>query len=387
MAVFFWPWAKITHEVPKVWFFSRWVELLVVLAFLNSAAYIKAGKMNLWLLVFLGIWTTVAVISSILGQDVAKSFAGNYYRLDGLTTFFHLLGFCLFVAIFWQESWKKLVSLAIAVGSTLVSSWIIIDAVRLFILHQPNVANWSGALGGPFGQPVFLGGFLLVSLPFTLYLATSWEKLNKLYILASTLQIIGILLTRSLAPTLGILILFLLWWCLTKRKALYWTVSICVGLAAVTGVMFYWWGSIHQTQFIVAESRERIFTKLFLAVQQKPLLGYGWANVDYAFDSVVWPIKFNNDVYVDKAHSHLLESAVTTGLVGLLAYVLVLIGLGSVLVKRYLNNKSVWNIALLCVFGMFVFHTQTNVISVSEEMLFWLLLGICLSRWGFEEKG
>ncbi len=380
MAVFFWPWAKVAYEVPKVWFFTRWVELLVVLAFLDSAAHIKTKKINLWLLTILGVWTVIAVLASILGQDVAKSFAGNYYRVDGLTTLFHLLGFCLFVGLFWQESWKKLVSLAFVIGTTAVSGWIIVDAIKLFLFHQLSVANWNGALGGPFGQPVFLGGFLLVCLPFTLFLIATEKRLNKVYIVALILQIIGIFLTRSLAPTLGILILFLLWWCLTKQKKLYWLISIIVGAAALVAVMFYWWGSIHPSQFIVAESRERIFTKLFLAVKQKPLLGYGWANVDYAFDSVIWPIKFNTDVYVDKAHSHLLESAVTTGLAGLAAYVLVLIGLGSVLVRRYLTNKSVWNIALLCVFCMFVFHTQTNVISISEEIIFWLLLGIGLTK-------
>ena len=75
----------------------------------------------------------------------------------------------------------------------------------------------------------------------------------------------------------------------------------------------------------VAEGRERIIRKILLGVAKKPIIGWGWANVDYAFEEGIWPIKLEHEVYVDKAHSMFLEILTTTGIIGLSVYIFLLI--------------------------------------------------------------
>lgn len=90
-----------------------------------------------------------------------------------------------------------------------------------------------------------------------------------------------------------------------------------------------------------------------------------------AVESVSWPVKAFPDVYVDKAHSNLLEILVTTGIFGFLIFLAIIFR-----ALDQLFGKKV----LLVVFLLFLFHSQTNVISINEELIFWLILGIVGSQ-------
>ena len=108
-------------------------------------------------------------------------------------------------------------------------------------------------------------------------------------------------------------------------------------------------------------------------------MGYGWANVDYAFETGGWPMRFNNDVYVDKAHSEILEVLVTTGIPGLLIYLSFLsFFLNGLITKYQKSNNKLWNFTLISGVVLYLFHSQTNVISIVEEIVFWLILGLTL---------
>jgi len=127
------------------------------------------------------------------------------------------------------------------------------------------------------------------------------------------------------------------------------------------------WDKTYKDFSLQAESRERIVVKGLLAFSKKPLLGWGWANFDHAFESVDWPMKLDSDVYVDKAHSNLLEILVTAGILGFIIYLLIIFR-----TLILLFDKKVFFLTFL----LFLFHSQTNVISINEEMMFWLILAI-----------
>lgn len=120
------------------------------------------------------------------------------------------------------------------------------------------------------------------------------------------------------------------------------------------------------------ESRQRIYTKAIIAFTQKPILGWGWANFDYAFDKIDWPIHYNDDVYVDKVHSEILEVLVTGGILGIILY----LGIISRTIFILLKNHSDWNKVLLFSLILFIYHSQTNVISISEQVIFWTIIGL-----------
>lgn len=128
------------------------------------------------------------------------------------------------------------------------------------------------------------------------------------------------------------------------------------------------------------QDRERIYRKVFIGALKRPVFGWGWANVDYAFESNDWPIKVYHDVYVDKAHSEILEVLVTTGIPGLLIYLSLLIIFVKELIVKYKKSRDkLWNFTLISGVVLYLFHSQTNVISIMEEIVFWLILGIALT--------
>ena len=99
------------------------------------------------------------------------------------------------------------------------------------------------------------------------------------------------------------------------------------------------------------------------------MFGWGWSNFAAAFAAVDWPVPVQNDVYVDKAHSSLLEVLVSTGIVGFSFYLLIL----GLMTKRLSGEY-------LLMFILWLVHSQTNIISISEELVFWILVGVSHER-------
>lgn len=373
LPLIYWPWAAIPFEVPKVYFFNRWVEILALLGLTTSFNSLEKDKSDNKLLYLVGIFFIITVISSVFGSDWQKSVLGNYYRGDGLVTLAHLVGLFLLTLLFFKKDWVTQLLAAISLGAVLTSIWVTFyDAFKLFVLNISTTPNWNGALGATFGNPNFLAGYLVVSLPATAYFLRFFP--NKWKYVAYTglfTQISAIFLTRAVAGILGIFLFSMLSTVFkkTKIKRLIFLVASLIFISV--SLIFIYNFQRQDSVGLVAEGRERIIKKGFLAFKERPLLGWGWANFDYAFDAVVWPIKLGNDVYVDKAHSLFLEVLVTTGIVGFTFY-LALISTGFL---NLLKNRSLRN-PLLYIFVLFLLHSQTNVISIAEEAIFWIILGV-----------
>lgn len=370
----FWPKAAISYEIPKVWFFQRWVEFLGILGVLEIWAGVKKiGQGKSFLIFLVALFILVISLSSLLGIDFGKSLLGNYYRQDGLLTLFHFAIFFYFLILFWEDDWQLPAVKSLVLGNFFASLWVIISGIRFHLFKDLTVYHFGGALGGTFGQPNFLAGYLLVSLPFTSFLIEESKLLmKKFWWLVLSSEIMAIFLTLSRAGAVGIVIFAAGWILLKSRKGrkLGWLGLLGILVVLLSGTF---WVLVSSGGEWAPESRTRIFNRAVFAWSRKPILGWGWANFDYAYESVKWPSNLVNDVYVDKAHSLLLEFLVTTGLVGLAIYLSIMI-----LVFKQLAaiEDDLWRRTLIVAFSLLIWHSQTNVISINEEMLFWLILGI-----------
>lgn len=373
----FWPKAPVPYEIPRVWFFNRWVELMVVIALIEFQ-FNKEFR-NSKLVYFVFIYFFVLLISSILGIDLYKSMIGNYYRGDGLITLVHLIAFSLIAFLFLNKKIFKKAPFFLFVGSILVSLLAIIDNFKLYVLQDFSVVNFYGVIGSTFGQPNFLAGYLLVTLPFGFYIFKLYGSKYKAVILSLiAVQTLVIFFTRSWGALLGLTMFILLWilfFVKKHRKILALSFSVIFIFISIFFI-------INQRNIVeslpnkfIAESRVRIFTKGFLGFMQRPIFGWGWANFDYAFESVDWPVHFETDIYVDKAHSHFLEVLVATGAGGLIIYLTLLF----LTIKTLIIRKDFLSKTYLITFLVFIFHSQTNVISISEEIIFWLILGYAIT--------
>lgn len=371
----YWPRAIIPFEIPKVDFVWRWIEILgfLALAGIFSSRMKLPQKKSDNLLIFLVIFfTLVIVVASIFGVDWQKSLIGNYYRKDGILTYLHLAGLFFYLTLFWEKSWEKSTILAICFGCFVTSLLTIIAGIRFHLFGDLTVYHFERAIGVTFGQPNFLAGYFLICLPLIDKLIAEAKNCYQKYfwLTVFVFQILAIFLTLSKAGILGIFLFFVLKLALRyfqfNRRNL---VLGLVAIATVGGLILMIWKP-KQVDEHYPESRTRIIGRGLIAFTRKPLLGWGWANFDYAFEAVDWPIKFGGDIYVDKAHTSLVEVLVTTGIIGFLVYLVIV---GRVLVKIWPHKT--WLMVLL----LFLFHAQTNVISIAEELFFWLILGIAAS--------
>lgn len=381
LPLIFWPWAEIAYEIPRVWFFQRWMEVLGILGLVVFVLQRKkrGGKKNgLIFLVFFFIFVVLFV--SFFGVDLTKSLWGNYYRGDGLLTLLHLGAFFFWLNLFWDNSWVRVTALALAGGCFLTSIATIFLGFKFHFLGDLNVERFGRAIGGPFGQPNFLAGYLLVCLPFIGFLMkkakSNLEKLFWFLVLFSQFGSIGLTLSR--AGILGIFIFVAFWLAINRGVKLKTIVKLLAVLVFLSFLLPFLKDQRDPGGYYIAENRARIFAKGFLAFWQKPILGWGWANFDYAFEAIDWPEKFAFDVYVDKAHCQLLEVLVTTGLVGLIVYLAIIRRSIKTLLTIMPRSReaALWWQTVFLSLVLYLFHSQTNVISIGEEVIFWLCLGI-----------
>ena len=357
-----WPWSQLFFELPRVWFVRVWIEILILFGLVFGLPHLKKKHHDGAMIGLVLLFVVVGIISGIAGFDSLQSFFGNAFRDDGIFTFMHLIGLFFFLVLFWKKDWEKEFVSVVALSSLL--NGILAVVVGLF---------FKTSFTGTFGQNSFLAGYLLVTTPFIAQAyQDSKKKFNEtVWFCALVLNIFVILLSKSLGGILGALILitgiFLRNTTFSKRQTFYSLLS----LGVLSGTVFFF---IKISGPFTFESRERILMRGINAFMQKPLFGWGWANFDHAFRAVEWPIRYNHDVYIDKAHGIFLELLVTTGIFGLLAY----LGILTRFFFRFIRESAVPFYMFLSVF-LFVVHSQTNVISISEELVFWVILGVTAS--------
>lgn len=380
----FWPWAVIPYEIPRVWFFQRWVEILGILGiwqFLREKKLSRDKNKDVFLILAVFIFSVVVMVSAALGVDFGKSFWGNYYRGDGLLTFFHLLGLFFFLILFGKKEWLRKMTMVLAGSAGLLSVWTLFLGLRMWILGGLPVSSWlwggykfDKAIGATFGQPNFLAGYLLVTLPFWGHWWEKSAKARKLFLLvAISVQVGAIILTFSRAAVLGLVLAFFAWQVWGKlrfnRRIIIFALIFTLFFLFIA---FLIWKP-GQANWVFPESRTRIIVRGLLAATSRPFLGWGWANFDYAFEAIDWPVKFAGDVYIDKAHSTFLEVLVTSGILGFLVYLAIV---GRVIKNLWLSGEKIF----LLVFLLWLFHSQTNVMSIAEEYIFWIIAGMAANK-------
>jgi len=324
----------------------------------------------------------MAILSSVVGVDSAKSWQGNYFRSDGLFAFSHLIVLFIFLSVFFNHSWISPLVFTVAISTTLVSLGTLAEAFRLYVLKDITLAGWGGALGFTFGHPAYLNGFLMVTTPFLFYqIRISNRKYKWIWITFFILQIFAIFSTKSWAGLiiLTLIFIFLLFKFFRKNftnPKLIFFIFLVFTLLSIPVYMYK--DREYRTKSFPYEGRERIVRKLLLSIRDRPILGWGWANVDYAFKNSVWPYPVDFDVYVDKAHSTLLEILTTMGFVGFTLYILLLwqaYHFFQIRISKEGQYSKFYETIFLS-FLIYLFHSQTNIISINEELFFWMALGI-----------
>lgn len=375
----FWPFTTIPFEIPKVWFVWLWIEILLILV-ATHIVWKKNFIAREGFITLLFLLLSSALLSSIINHSVASSFMGNPFRLDGIFTLIHLL-----LLAFISHTYLDLESFLFMLKKVWKCNIIL---VALGYAHWVQwiwegvgwASAWEGNIGVTFGQPNFLAGYLLLTLPIGLHelIHANTIKERVFHILLIILTGLLLFVTDSQGALLGVPLTGLVFFFLFHKKMLWAVLTVLLCITIFVSANLYL-----QRETPSPESRTRLYYTLGAAILDKPVFGWGYAQVSTAFKANPWLVERQHDVYVDKAHSHFLETFVTLGTVGGFVY---LGFIGYVLLfARTRILSSPWKthstyIVLSCMLLVFLYHAQTNVLSINEEVYFWILVGILTKK-------
>ncbi|OGL97443.1 hypothetical protein A2318_03505 [Candidatus Uhrbacteria bacterium RIFOXYB2_FULL_45_11] len=330
----YFPWIYRPAQISKVLFFVCFIGVF----FLFALAWFQIKKMlprfSHPVLLSYGGYVLFVVISSLFGFDLVNSFLGNDQRVGGIIVLaITWLAAALFVGFFDKLFWKHAVSFFIFTG-VLIASYAILEAFRLV----PDLGLKWPRTSSLMGNPIYLAAYLIF--PFTLACTKIWtqQKLSRNHCIAAGIIFLGIATTRSRGVFLGLIIgglLGMFWYFLQKVhwKKMFLFSSII--LVALVSCFLLARAIIPETSNLSrfvrfndqsSSSRLEFWKIAFVGALEHPVLGVGYENFYAVSEKHYSPALYAAEgSYSDKPHNAFVEVLISSGVIGLILYCVVLL--------------------------------------------------------------
>ncbi len=384
LPLIFFPFTYLAFELPKVFLLYAFSTVIVYLLLKSGYRLGNLTKIHYLFLVFL-VWI---LISAVFGLSFPQSFQGSYFRMQGIVSWICYSILFLTSSKALEEPHNRLnLSWAILVSSVVVSGVALAQFISLWFLGNTSQLLYSGRVISTFGQPNFLGAYLVMSLPFSWYLLKQVNKKKKILIgFLMVTVVLGIFSTLSRSAYLGLFILSCIWGFYHYRLFLV-GITCSVVLFGLLATLFpnliynEWYRfKIDTVSKWTAENRLTIVQKSVDLVKLSPITGYGIENFSLAFPKVVSEKDLGlKDIVVDSSHNLFLDLIVETGVLGLGLFLTLIISsiiFGLRQFKSVDKNKQDFIKAAICVVIAFLVIHQFSIISVVPMTFLWLSLGI-----------
>lgn len=386
-----------SYVLPKLLVARTLLLGLVVLQVLRAAA---DGRLNLKrtsLDIPLGMFAVSALISTALAHNVNTGVFGTYSRYDGLLTTITYFGLFWFVVQSLQGPEDARGLLRALLADAYVFGLLVIGGAISDAATTDSLPPQSATLG----NANVAGTFLAMALPlalFEFFVASSWTA--RLLAL-NAVVVIGVALaftfSRSSWFGLAVALLWLLvgWRMASARVAIAAIVVGAVGFVLVAGLqpgpggLERELGQRLTSVFNQAGwgSRPHIWRDSLSLVSSRPLLGYGPDNfglVYPGFQTGEWERSAKGDaLQIDKAHAETLQVAATQGLVGVAAYLLILV----MFVRSFWRSRR--DELAVAAFGAVVAYQvalQVNFTALGSALPFWIMAGAAMTIWEVPSK-
>jgi O-antigen ligase len=406
------PWVALPFEPAKV-AFVRWVIVLLLLAVSVGALGLRRSSWALWgslwrrqdwlcaAALLYGLATLLTMFTSL---DPVQSWWGNSDKHGVLTTGCCLLLFGLLRLAIRTPRQVAYHLLALVAGSVPVCTYALVQASGYDPLswHTDSVSPVLSTLG----RSNIVGAYLAVVIPLTLHLAwISWFAPGRRAVagvgIILLLQYLCLVLTQARAGWLAFLGGVAVWWWYvplkqTRQQRLIGllvfgltTVGIFGGferLGAESPVAPAQVEPKHafvERRTAAVEHRFIIWQHTLPLITERWLLGYGPEMFGVVFNQRYPPgsLYVGTDILVDDPHNLLLEQMMASGLVGVLAW------LGLLLLfyrQTYPLTQQALTpearglaAALLGSMSAYVIQAQLNPDTIVLTLCFWLLLTYC----------
>lgn len=365
-------------------FFNILIEILTVFWLVFIVKFPEYRPKKSLISFGLGAYLLVILISSILGVDFNLSFWGDVERMLG---FFHIFHFFLFYLIIITvfRSWKDWKILLIA---SVICAFFVSFKVLL------------GDKAGTIGNTAYVAGYLIFNIYFS-FLLFAKEKnqlLRWVYIAPFLIMLAAFLKADSSGALVGlgssILLLFFLLGILHKNKKLK-IITLAFFVIALILVSFlflmrnsapfkdYSWMkpikeiSIQKNTF---QTRLISWRAAFLGVPDNPFFGTGYGNFAIVFDKYFdanFYTHTSSETFFDRAHNNLIDILATTGIFGLLAYLIFILAAFYYLASNFKKKKiELYEFAI--VFCLLVAYLIQNL-AVFDSLVTYISLMVLLA--------
>ena len=351
---------------PKSLFFMGLCGIIffswLILIFVESKYRPKFNLLLLGLIIYLFVF----VLASVRGVSPSYSFWSKYERMTGILMQLHLFAFFLVLSsVFEEEDFKKLFGF-----SNLV-------AILASFIALANLKNPSMRGGGTIGNESFLGTYLIFNFFFALYLIFKTRDFSRklslisFSVLTISLLLIGVNLEGLSFSQKIFAVLF-------KEGARAAKLSVYGGLV----LLFYFWSISLQKKWLkIIGSLLLIFSlilagySIFLLFQpgsfvrnligkevgsfggrfpvwqgawkgflERKWLGWGPENFEFSFTKYYDPCmptsRCGGEVWFDRAHNIIFDTLISTGLIGMISYLLIFAFSFFILWKNFILKKT-----------------------------------------------
>ena len=325
------------------------------------------------------IFVLVQGLASVFGVNFYNSFWGNYERMDGLSHFLFLTLYFWTILIILKDKYSWLIFWrAGLIAANLVTI--------ITLLHRWGARADFFNNASTIGNTVFLGSYLMINifLALILYYWDRQKKWQMFYLASGALFLIVLLVNASRGSILGLLAggflgaLVYSFKASKKFKQIFYTASIL--LLVLSGLAFWQKDSplVSNIFFLnrlttisradsSANNRLLTWEVTWEAAQDRLILGYGPENIGYGINK-----HFNPNIteqWFDRAHSFIFDYLGSSGILGLLAYLLVFLTAGFLAWKNRQTDHGLSALSL----GLLTAYLFSNLFAF-DTLNTWILL-------------
>ncbi len=403
-----------TFELNKIVLFKILTLCLLAVTAFKAATdrnFLALAKKRLvsfsWNWLVIGGFFLVLVLATVFSIDPQKSFFGSYDRQQGLSAHIYYLLFfiTLLFNIFSFKQIKRILS-SIVLSSAVVCGYGLSQQLGYDFMSWSESIEQTNRITSTFGQPNYLGIYLLMVMPITVLAAVYARKRIIGFLCAGVLglELLNLLYIYSLSIWLSLFlgvaatgifylllnrknVVFALRAALRSRfKKVMLPAAILILLAAgfFYGLQDSWFLSTKIKQVLSLEgsagTRLIYWRAAWDAIKQKPFLGYGpetQADVISGYYDKDWGVYAYVNVRPDRAHNIVFDTLLTGGLLGLAGFSALLFSLYRFLYLgiRSGRNELFFYLLFLAVTS-YLISLFLNFSFVTSGVYFWLYISL-----------
>jgi O-antigen ligase len=300
---------------------------------------------------FLFLFLAAISLSALLGVNPSLSFWSKFERMTGVLMWLHLVGFYLAAsAVMQRKDWLRIFGASAGFG--------VLMGLLSVLKKYPGMRG-----GGTLGNDSFFGTYLLINIFLAVYLffmAVKKGNRSKLLLIfsGSSFLALAYFLFKSAANAAqisflgGLVLLFCLWLAASKKKIIRLTGLVFLLFLVLGGLVVViattqknssaYSVMVDRFSKTTIDARLVIWDIAYKSFFDRPLLGYGPENFEYAFIRYYYPClgaSCGSSVWFDRAHNIIFDRLSSTGMLGLITYLALFASAIIFLWKGFFNNK------------------------------------------------